>query len=251
MRGRIIHYSDRDGRGLIAAGNRQFPFAIRQWHSGIAPAVNQVVELTLAGDALQSVALVPGHVRVRERARQLARTLADALGRSTPDAGGVPTPAVARGPGARLLAAYALFALSALLLPFVSVAAASGAGVRSFTLFGLAGASPATGVPVSAAYLPVLAMLSFALPLAWRSRAAWLALLLPLLATLEPLFDIFGATARATRAMGDGPGTDLGQQVAGPLAALPCIGAGAWACLLPALFIAFAGLKRAFPVHRP
>ena len=250
MRGRIIHYSDRDGRGLIAAGNRQFPFAIRQWHSGIAPAVNQVVELTLAGDALQSVALVPGHVRVRERARQLARTLADALGRSTPDAGDVSS-SVARGPCARLLAAYALFALSALLLPFVSVAAASGAGARSFTLFELAGASPAPGVPVSAAYLPVLAMLSFALPLAWRSRAAWLALLLPLLATLKPLFDIFGATARATRAMGDVPGTDLGQQVAGPLAALPCIGAGAWACLLPALFIAFAGLKRAFPVHRP
>ena len=250
MRGRIIHYSDRDGRGLIAAGNRQFPFAIRHWHSGISPAVNQVVELTLAGDALQAVALVPVHVRVRERAGQLARALANALGRATPDAGDASAPALGPGPGGRLLAAYALFALSAGLLPFVSVADASATGHRSFTLFGLAGAPPVPGGSASGAYLPMLATLSFALPLAWRSRAAWLALLLPLLATLGPLFDIFAAV-RAAGAMGVAPGTGPLPQATGALAALPCIGAGAWACLLAALSIACAGLKRAFPLHRP
>ena len=54
MRGRIIHYNGADGKGLISADQRQIPFEISLWRSDTAPAVNQVVEMRLDGEILES-----------------------------------------------------------------------------------------------------------------------------------------------------------------------------------------------------
>ena len=75
MRGRIIHYNGNDGRGLIATDNRQLPFEIAHWRSDTAPVVNVVVELSMAGDALEAVTRVPDDVLLKEKAGQLASTL--------------------------------------------------------------------------------------------------------------------------------------------------------------------------------
>ena len=75
MRGRIIHYNGNDGRGLIAADNRQLPFEIGHWRSDTAPSVNATVDLALAGDAVESVTRVPDDVLLKEKAGQLASKL--------------------------------------------------------------------------------------------------------------------------------------------------------------------------------
>lgn len=72
MRGTIVHYNANDGRGLIAAcDGRQYPFQIGLWRSGIAPEVNQVVELQADELRATAVTLVPARVLLREKTRRL------------------------------------------------------------------------------------------------------------------------------------------------------------------------------------
>lgn len=76
MRGRIVHYNANDGRGLIAARDgRQYPFQIGLWRSGIAPAVNQVVELEADELRATAVSLVPPRVLLMEKTRRLLASL--------------------------------------------------------------------------------------------------------------------------------------------------------------------------------
>ncbi|MGY0612704.1 MULTISPECIES: hypothetical protein [unclassified Luteimonas] len=251
MRGKIIHYNGSDGRGLIAADNRQLPFEIGHWRSDIAPTVNQVVDIALAGDDLESVARVPEDVLIKERAGQLASKLGSSgaaalqsIRDAAPTTGGNAASGWRQRLGIPLLAAYGVFAVSALGLPFISVSSPFGMGGRSYSLVGLGELSEALGASVGGAFWPWLAILSIALPVFWRSRFAWLALLLPLLATLKPAFDIIGAAGKASRAMGDAFGGDISSQMASQMADMIDTGFGAWACLLAALFVACVGLKR-------
>jgi len=80
MRGRIIHYNGSDGRGLLAAADRQLPFEIAQWRSDTAPAVNATVELAMDGDTLVGVTRVPDDVLLKEKAGQIASRLGAAGG---------------------------------------------------------------------------------------------------------------------------------------------------------------------------
>ena len=76
MRGTIVHYNATDGHGLIAARNgQQYPFAIGAWRSGIAPRVNQAVELDVGQLMATAVTLVPGHVLLKERLHRLLARL--------------------------------------------------------------------------------------------------------------------------------------------------------------------------------
>lgn len=69
MRGRIIHYNSLDGKGLIASGQLQFPFEISQWRIGVAPAVNQCVEIDVDGNRARGVVLVSRSALLRKAAR--------------------------------------------------------------------------------------------------------------------------------------------------------------------------------------
>lgn len=251
MRGRIIHYNGNDGRGLVAADNRQLPFEIGHWRSETAPAVNMVVELSLAGDALDAVTRVPDEVLLKEKASQLAGRLGTAGGaalQSLRDA----APASATGPalagwqllGKPLLITHGVFVAAALFLPYLSVESPFGIGSRSFSLTGLSEASEAMGASVGGAFWTWLGILSIALPLFWRNRAAWLALLLPLFATVKPGIDLLLAAGKASDAMSDALGADVGRQIARQIAEMLHVGFGAWVCAFTALALAAIGLKR-------
>lgn len=80
MRGKIIHYNGSEGRGLIAADSRQFPFEIGHWRSDTAPTVNQTVDLVLSGDNVDAVTRMPDEVILKEKACQLASKLGTAGG---------------------------------------------------------------------------------------------------------------------------------------------------------------------------
>ena len=251
MRGKIIHYNGNDGRGLIAADNRQLPFEIAHWRSDTAPAVNLVVELTMAGDALESVTRVPDDVLLKEKASQLASKLGTAGGaalQSLKDAAPPSTAASASGGlqllGKPLLIAHGVFVVAALLLPFISIESPFGIGGKSFSLTGLSEASEAMGASVGGAFWPWLGILSIALPVFWRNRFAWLALLLPLFAAVKPAIDLALAARKASEQMSDALGADVGRQIAKQIADMLHIGVGAWICVLAALFIAAIGIKR-------
>lgn len=247
MRGRIIHYNGNDGRGLIAADNCQLPFEIAYWRSDTAPAINQVVELKMAGDILESVTRIADDVLLKEKASELAGRLGAASGaalHSLKDAAPAGTTnGVVRLLGKPLLMAHAIFAFSALMLPFLSIDPL-GLGGRSFTLAGLSEASEAMGTSVGGALWVWLAILSIALPVFWRNRVAWLALLLPLFATLKPGIDLALAASKATRGLNDSFESQLQRQIVEQLLEALQIGFGAWVCVLAALVVAAFGLKR-------
>ena len=250
MRGRIIHYNGNDGRGLIATDNRQLPFEIAHWRSDTAPVVNVVVELSMAGDALEAVTRVPDDVLLKEKAGQLASKLGTAGGaalQSLKDAAPPNAGASATGGwqllGKPLLIAHGVFAFSALMLPFLSIDPI-GLGGKSFTLAGLSEASEDMGTSVGGALWVWLAILSIALPVFWRNRLAWLALLLPLFASLKPGIDLALAAAKATRGLNDSFESQLQRQIVEQLLEALQIGFGAWVCVLAALVVAAFGLKR-------
>jgi len=250
MRGRIIHYSGNDGRGLIAADNRQLPFEIAHWRSDTAPAVNVVVEVSMSGDALEAVARVSDEVLIREKAGQLASKLGSAGGaalQSLKDATPAGMPRTSVGAlqflGKPLLVAHGMFAFAALMLPFLSIDPL-GLGGKSFTLAGLSEASEDMGTSVGGALWVWLAILSIALPVFWRNRLAWLALLLPLFATLKPGIDLALAAAKATRGLNDSFESQLQRQIVEQLLDALQIGFGAWVCVLAGLVIAAIGAKR-------
>ena len=251
MRGRIIHYNSNEGRGLIATDNRQLPFEIAHWRSDTAPMVNHAVDVVLAGENLESVARVPDEVLLKGKAGELAGKLGAAGGtafksllQAAPAEASSPVAGMAGVLGKPLLIAYALFALSALLLPYISIQAPFGIGGRSFTLAGLSEVSEAMGASVGGALWAWIGILSIALPLLWRSRFAWLALLLPLFATVKPVIDIAAAASKAASAMGNALGRDIGGQIGQQIAEMLHPGLGAWGCALSALAIAGIGLKR-------
>lgn len=247
MRGRIIHYNSNDGKGLIAAGEGQFAFEIGQWRSDSAPTVNQTVELGMANDHLESVTRITDDVLLKEKASELAGKLGSAGGAALQSLK-ENAPAGGAGPwltrlGKPLLIAQGLFAIGALFLSYIDIKV-PGASV-GYSLTNLSEAIERMGGSAGSAFWPWLGITSIGLPLFWRSRLAWLALLLPLLATVKPLFDILRAIHQATSAMGNAMGGAYAQQMSDQILNMISPGAGAVLCLLAALFIAAIGVKRA------
>lgn len=250
MRGKIIHYNASDGKGLVAATGQQFAFQIGQWRSDSAPAVNQTVELQFGEDGtLQSLAKVGDEVLLREKASELAGRLGGVGGAAlgTLKANSPGTAEGLQGGITRLgkpvLGLYAVFAVSALLLPYLKIRHPFGGEGRSFSLVGLSDLSQQLGTSVGGSFLPWLAILACALPLFWRSRIAWLALLLPLLATLKPFWDVAWAIRKVTQQASQFDAR-IGNAIAGRLLDTLGTGVGLWLCLLTALALAAFGLKR-------
>lgn len=67
-RGKILQYSQNDGRGCVAFDNNQFDFTIREWRGKSAPALNGIVDVDIREGALVSVAEVPESVILHEKA---------------------------------------------------------------------------------------------------------------------------------------------------------------------------------------
>lgn len=240
MRGRIIHYNSNDGRGLISDGSRQYPFEVADWHSATAPTLNAVVEFEVAGDRPVAVTRVPGEALLREH----ATSLAGRVGELARDGGGPQT--IASGAVARLgrplLAAHAGFVIGALTLTFVRVDA-MGMG-RDFTLTGVSELA-ASGFAVSGGAWVWLALLSPLLPVVWRSRWAFAALALPLIAVIRPWLAIRSALSQMAEDIGAGIGGEYAARLAESMGEMVEFGAGAWLCALCATALAALGLLRA------
>lgn len=239
MRGRIIHYNAADGRGLVAAENQQYPFEIAQWRSETAPAVNAVVEFEPVQERAIAVSRVSEEVLVREKAGELAGKLG-ALGSSAlRGAQASPVADVAHGGMARLgkavVGAYLLFAVAALFLPYVEFK--NFMGSQSFTLSSLSDLGERIGLSLGGGALVWFAIASVFVPLLWHHRAAWLALLLPLVATLKPAWDAQRAASQLADASGGLVGAGFASAMAEEMAQMMSLGLGAYVCGLVGLVL--------------
>lgn len=253
MRGRIIHYNAADGKGLVAAGQRQHPFEIVHWRSETAPAVNQTVDIGLDGEQLTSITRVADDVLLKEKAEALAGRFGSAgaaalrgIGKAGGDAAtGIGADGSAAVHITRLgkpvLIAHGLFVVSAMFLAYLKITPMFGAS-QGFSLLGLSKLSEQFGSSIGGSFLPWLAILSIAVPVFWHSRWAWLALLLPLIATVKPGWDIFSAI-QGTAAGANQFDAQIGRAVAKQIIDMLSAGTGLWLCLATGLVLAGFALK--------
>lgn len=96
------------------------------------------------------------------------------------------------------------------------------------------------GMSTGGSLLVWLAILSLALPMFWRNRFAWLAMLLPLLAVLNSAWDVRGAM----RSISGGMGEEFSQAMAKQMSDMFNVGLGAYVCGAAALVLAAIGIKR-------
>lgn len=243
MRGRIIHYNGNDGKGLISADNKQYPFEIGQWQSETAPAINTVVDFDNDGERPTAVHRIADEVLMREKAGEIAGKLGAFGGAALQSAQGAANNAQFGNPVARVgkpaLVAQIVFTAGALFFAFVELGSGYGGG-QGYTLSNLSKLSELMGVSAGSGPLVWLAILSLLVPMFWHHRFAWLALLLPLIATLKPLWDI----SRAMFAVGQGMGAEFSSAMAENIVDMFEPGLGAVVCLLSALFLALISVKR-------
>lgn len=264
MRGRIIQYNGADGSGTIVADGRQYRFALADWRGDSAPTVNKTVELAFDGDAIVAVTAVGDDVLLKEKAAELGGKFGASLNKlraSIPASAGAVPGVAAGGAGAAneaspagagsgpaggaitvdsimglygrpMLGAYALFVLGTLAFNAVSMSMMGASMGKS--LFDIAGLMSQFGGDGGGTIklLLLLAYASIVVPLFWRSRRAWFALLLPLLAVLWAVFS-------AVHAIGS-----IGGEVGRGMADLFSLGFGFYLSLAAALVLAALGVKR-------
>jgi len=242
-RGRIIHYNATEGKGLVATADRQFPFEIGHWRTDVAPTTNTVVELQFEDERVASVRRVSDDVLLREKASELASRLG-ALGVHAAEG----EPANRARAASRLLAervgrpaliAQGAFAIGALMFSFVSINAGYGIP-QSVSLARLSGLASSLGTSVGSEVLVWAGIASVLVPMVWKHRVAWLALVVPLIATLKPVWDI----RSQVEAMSTGMGSEFGIAVADRVAEMVRPGTGAYLCAISALVLAGIGIKR-------
>ncbi len=238
MRGKIIQYNGADGNGIIIAEGKQFPFAIGAWRAQSVPAPGRTVEIETDGDKVTAIQVVSEDVLIKEKAAELSGKLGSALGNidlSALKSGGGPVAAgsIVERYGMIVLGAYALFLVGTLVFNAISVSLLGSSMGRSLfeiaSLLSQMGANGGGGIKL----ILVLAYLGVALPLIWRDRRAWLALLLPLVAILWSVV----AVMKIMNSVGGGG-------FASEMADVFSIGFGFYLAGLTALVLAGGGVMR-------
>ena len=124
--------------------------------------------------------------------------------------------------GQPLLIGFGVFLIGALFFPFISMQML---GVKQgSTLWDLSTQLSQSGGGGGVKLLVLLAIVSIAVPLVWKDKRAWLALLLPLLSVLWGFWSV--------------------KKAMGPMAELFSYGIGFYLCIASALFVAAAAVKR-------
>lgn len=216
MRGKIIQYNGTDGTGIIMAQGRQYRFTIAAWQAESVPAAGKTVEIVTEGDNITGVTMVPDDVLLKEKAAELGGKLSSALGNidlsslkgnggaAAIGTGSISANAIIERYGKVLLGAYVLFLIGSLVLTAVSVGIMGNSMGKSLfevaSLLSQMGANGGGGIKL----MLVLAYIGVALPIVWRDKRAWLALLLPLVATLWSIIAIMRiANSMSGSVMGD------------------------------------------------
>lgn len=259
MRGKIIQYNGADGSGTIVADGRQYRFALADWRGDSAPGVNRTVEIVLEGDAITAVTAVGEDVLLKEKAAELGGKFGASLNKlraSIPAAastaaaaasGGVAPGGVANAAGGSgsvadgsivaffgkvMLGAWALFLLGTLAFNAVSMSMMGASMGKS--LFDIASLMAQVGAG-GGGMIKVLLLLgyaSIAIPFFWRTRVAWFALLVPLLAVLWAAYSVIHTL------------DSLGGGMASGMSDMFSVGFGFYLSLAAALVLAALGLKR-------
>jgi len=233
MRGKIIQYNGTEGRGVIIAEGSQYPFTITSWTSESVPAAGKTVEIELNEGVAAAVSLVTDDILLKEKTAELGGRLGTALGNidlaSLQGNGG--SLIVARY-GKVLLGAYALFVIGSLAFNAVSMSMLGNSmGKSLFAVTSLLSEMGGDGGG-SVKMMIIMAYIGAALPIVWADRRAWLALLLPLVATLWAIFAVMKIM------------DSLGGGIMGDMSDLVSIDFGFYLSLVAAIVLAAGGVKR-------
>ena len=254
MRGRIIHYNGNDGKGIILAEDRQVPFDITQWSSDSAPAVNQMVEISVddVGTPM-SIAVVHAQTLAKERLNQFTLQSGD-QSQQTAAKGKAIFQQLRSRMGTTLMVVCAVLFVAWFIFPALSVRV--GLAGRTFSIFDILGLDLQAGV--SFGFWSLLGLVAVLLPWLTPSlRARWASLFLcaPLLMIIVAFahvrWQIHASVARAI---------DQANQLGGPQAEAIVQGMvdqitanagkavsfdfGFWVVLLISVYLAFIGIKR-------
>lgn len=262
MRGKIIQYNGADGSGTIVAEGKQYRFALATWRGDSAPSINKTVEFVADGDVVTAMTAVGDDVLLKEKAAEFsgklgslwnkiptgAATAAPAandvasVGAATASAAATaPAPAsggtafagsIIQRYGKAILIAYALFLIGSLFFNAVSISIGFVNMGKSFfdiaSIFSQIGASGGGSIKL----LLILGYLSIAVPMFWRDRRAWFALVIPLLAVLWAIYSALHTL------------DSLGNEVSSGMGDVFSLGFGFWLTLLAAIVLAGLGVKR-------
>lgn len=261
MRGKIIQYNGADGSGTLVADGKQYPFVLAAWRGKNAPVVNKTVETTLDGDTISAITAVGDDVLLKEKAAELGGKFGASFSKmraSIPASGGAAAgvaaaPASGVSPGAPangstpngaitvnsiierygklMLGAYVLFLLGTLAFNTISISMMGASMGRSlFDIASLMSQFGAGGGMIKV--LLLLGYASIAVPLFWRDRRAWLALVIPLLAVLWAIF----SALHTLNSLGNGIGQGMSDAFS--------LGFGFYLSLAAAIVLAVLGVKR-------
>lgn len=255
MRGNIIHYNPNEAKGLVSANGMQYAFTITEWKCDTAPAVNTAVDFELKEDTISDIRKVTDDVLIKEKASELASKLGSFSGKALDD---VKTAASSMNGnisgniqsfyGKPLLIAHSVFAFSAIFLPFIKIMPDSPMG-KSFSLSGLSDINGMMGISLGGGALVWLAIIAIIVPYFWRNKFSWLLLLLPLIASLRPVWEVMQAISKAEKQMGGLMGSEFSAQMAKQMSSMVDLGFGAILCFISAATLAIFGLKR-FLINR-
>lgn len=262
MRGKIIQYNGADGSGTIVADGKQYRFALTAWRGNHAPAVNKTVEVMLEGDTVVAATAVGEDVLLMEKAAELGGKFGASLNRLrasipasngatagageasigegssseaakvTPANGAITVNSIIERYGKLTLGAWVLFLLGTLAFNAISVSMLGASMGKS--LFDVASLMSQLGTE-GGGMIKILLLLGYAgiaVPLVWRDRRAWLALVVPLLAVLWAIF----STMHTIDSLGDQASSAMGD--------LFHLGFGFYLSLAAAIVLALLGIKR-------
>ncbi len=260
QRGKIIHYNQNEGKGIINANGSTHEFHIGLWRGNEAPKLNGVVEIDIIDTALSGVLPVSETQLAQEKAAEIKSqmgAIGGQLGQHTGKMGaglialhGIPT-----------LVAFAVFMLAGLALTFANFHIYR----HESTLCGMGNILDSLGKNQTLTLLIFWGSLSALLaPLFSRQKAVWLLLCLPLLAVLLGAWDVYrvyGAVkdaAQAQSALFGGMG-EFGKSLAGMVEAqvsnvtfskVASFGAGFYVMVIAALWLTWQGVLRFLGINR-
>lgn len=258
MRGKIVHYNPNEGKGLIAAEDHQFAFAISQWRSEVAPAVNQTVDFEPNDQGeVTGLRLVDAQALAKERLTQLAGSAGTQGHVATALAG-----QVRQRMGTVTMVVATVLLIGWFFLPALTVSFGFGIS-KSFSISDILGLQlSSSGATSSFGFFAFLGFIAVLAP--WASawmRQRWATLLntaplvmliLSFVRVRWELHSLVSQAIDAAGAMGGGQAAAMAQgmadQMADQISKAVSFGFGFWLVLLLSLALAIIGFKR-FTTH--
>ena len=239
MRAKIIQYNSTAGTGVASAEGTQYDFTIRHWRSDSAPAAGQTIDISLENRAVSAIFTVSADILAREKASRFANQVGAQFSAAGAEGG------LAKGLvdylSMPVLAAYAMFVLSVTAFNAVSVKFFGvKQGVTLWNIPELAGQFGSGGIR----FLLILGFASIIVPVVWRDRRAWFALLLPAAPLLKLGYEAMSAISESKAQM-KGMGA-FGDAMGNAISDAISIDLGGYGAGIAAVVLAVFALKRAF-----